>query len=112
MNLKFNFDQKTKRRINNFIAIWGLCLFFFFLFKFGHKYYHLNVHGEDTYATIDSIYVDWRYSKKVLYKFQVESKQYSGNGWYDSKIKPNVGEKYKVRYSSRDPSISKIKYRD
>lgn len=112
MNLKYNFNVKIKRRLNNIIAIWGLCLFVFFLIQFGHKYYHLSVYGEDTYATIDSIYEDWRYSKKVLYKFEVENKQYSGNGWYDSKIKPNLGEKYKVKYSSKDPSINKIKYRE
>lgn len=112
MGSKFRFDSKLRRKISNLIAIFGLALFVFFVFKFGHRFYHLNHYGRYTQGKVESIYEDWRYDKKIIYTFKVNGKSYSGSAWFDDKVKPKIGESYTVKYSSKKPEISQLLLRE
>ncbi len=108
MNEKNKFPIKWRKVANNSLSILGLVFFLFFVFKISQKSYHLEYYGRETNAKIDSVYENWRYQKKITYTFKVNDRLYSSRTWYDEKIKPKVGDSFRVRYSSKNPDINKI----
>lgn len=108
MGFKITWWRKLQPKIYNLLSVLGIVLFAYFVFRFGHKYYHLNYHGRQTYGTIELIGEDWRYDKEVRYSYTIDGKKYYGRAWYDDKIKPKIGETFRVKYSSQNPEISKL----
>ncbi|MCF6352376.1 MAG: hypothetical protein L3J06_05135 [Cyclobacteriaceae bacterium] len=111
MNLNKIILYKWKKKIGNLMAIGGLSLFSFFVFKLTYQAYHLKYYSEETLGRVDSIYIDWRYNKNVNYSFKVNDEFYYKSAWYDNKVKPKVGDYYRVKYSRKNPSISRIFFR-
>jgi len=92
----------------NLAAICGGFVVLFFAFKVGSIEYQLAFHSKSTYGTVDSVYMTRGRTKHVAYSFTVDGKKYNGTAWYDEDVSPGPGDFFDVKYSSLDPSISRL----
>ena len=98
---KLNFKQKAK-----LIFIVVVCTFFISLFTYINiTERELKKHGVTTVAPITKVYK--RKSKPfVRYKFNINTKEYTGSKPINNNHNFEVGEKYLIIYLPRDPNAN------
>ena len=96
--------------IKNGLSIFGLCMFIFFALRLGYDYYHLSHYSRTTIGQISAIDKDYKGNKIVRYEYKVKYIRYDGTAGFDERIKPKVDDFYRVKYSYKDPSVSKMEF--
>lgn len=85
--------------------IWGASIF-------GYRQYHFHFYENTTRGVIDSLEDDYFGDSTVFYSFKVGDRLIQGTQGYDIKVKPKVGEYYLVKFSTKNPDINKMVYRE
>ncbi|MEM9672178.1 MAG: hypothetical protein ACFB15_21585 [Cyclobacteriaceae bacterium] len=110
MNNHFGKGQRQKKnRIVRYITYGiGIILLVYVFGKTIYVHYHLYKYSSYTTGEVIGFSRGGRGNKMVDYEFFVSDEKYTGSSWYDDEVKPEVGDQYIVRYSSRDPDISRM----
>lgn len=103
-------SKSLYKLIKNGIAIFGLCMFIYFASKLGYNYYHLSNYSRSTIGQISAIDKDYKGNEIVRYEYEVKHIKYEGTTRFDARIKPKIDEFYRVKYSYKDPSVSKMEF--
>lgn len=77
-----------------------------------YRQYHFHFYGNSTRGEIDSLDGEYFGDSTVHYSFTVGGSQFHGSYGYDARVKPKVGERYLVKYSTKNPDINKMIYRE
>lgn len=97
--------------LNNLFAIIGLALFAYFVINFSYIQYHLANYEEYTFGTIIDFEEDYRGNKIAIFEFEVDNKTFTGQAYFDDFIAPIIGESFTVKFSKKNPKISRMEFR-
>lgn len=73
--------------------------------------YHLKNYGNYTAGVVTGFSSGGRGTSWVNYEFVVGGNLYEGSSLYDAGVSPKIGDKFSVKYSSRDPKVSRMEFR-
>ncbi|SKC64883.1 hypothetical protein [Ohtaekwangia koreensis] len=87
-------------------------LIFIFLIYAGfdslRRLYHFNNYSVITYSKVDSLFLDHRGHRTFSVTFKADGNLYRAEINYADDITPEIGDEFKVEYSSKDPNLHRI----
>ncbi|MDO6437081.1 hypothetical protein Q4534_06675 [Cyclobacterium sp. 1_MG-2023] len=97
--------------LENLFAVLGLALFLYFIINFTYTQYHLSNYKEYSSGTIIDFEEDYRGNKIAIFEFEVDNRIFRGEAYFDDFVNPVIGESYPVKYSMKNPNISRMEFR-
>lgn len=97
--------------LENLFAVLGLAFFLYFIINFTYTHYHLSNYKEYSSEIIIDFEEDYRGNKIVIFEFEADNRIFRGDAYFDDFVNPVIGEHYPVKYSMKNPNISRMEFR-